>query len=276
MPVGKQGDLMRSFWIAAFATMLAITPALSQAALGQDKGKSAPGSAVAAQASLGTPVAPGISAQGGEPGSTLEISPQPEAPTAGVDVVPNERESEPGPESASLPETFESGDGANGGFESCPVERPYIGVTIRYAMTRYLGKEERGLEIMTVDPNSPAAIAGLHGATGPSPLGAAGVTAGELLPPLTLLTTPLLNRAGALGKGGDIIVAVDDHRVRSEQDFQGSLARMKPGDTAYLTVIRPVSGGYKTLKLAVHLGSTRYANAESDSVPDPSVPNLQW
>ncbi len=263
---------MRSSWIAAFAAILAIAlagaPALGQATLGQGKEKSAPGApestpggSMSSQPGEGVPIAPGISGQGGEPGSTLEIAPQLGAgPRPGkIDVIPNRQ---PGSESESVSK-FEPREGG-GGFTTRPGERPYIGITVKYRTLCYLGKEEHGLEIMTVDPDSPAAKAGLHGAKGPTALGMAGMTAGEMLGPLTMLTTPLLNRAGALGEGGDMIVAVDDHRVRSEHDFQRALAKMKPGDTTYLTVIRPLPGGHshKTLKIAVHLGSMHYANAK--------------
>ncbi len=258
---------MRSWRIAASAAILAFAlagaPASGQTALGQGKVKSAPeaspAAAISSQPGAGAPLTPGISGQGTEPGSTLEIGPQLGAnpPPGGIDVIPNHQ---PSSESESVSK-FEPRQG--GELESQSGARPYIGITVKYRTLCYLGKEEHGLEIMTVDPDSPAARAGLHGATGPSALGVAGMTAGELLGPLTMLTTPLLNRAGALGKGGDMIVAVDDHRVRTEQDFQRALARMKPGDTTYLTVIRPLPGGqgHKTLKIAVHLGAMHYANA---------------
>ena len=258
---------MRSSWIAALAAILAFAladaPAFGQTTLGQGMGKPAPQApptgSISPQPGVGAPVAPGISGQGTEPGATLEIAPQLGAgPRPGeIDVIPNRQ---PGSGSESISK-FEPRQGG-GELNSQSGARPYIGITVKYRTLCYLGQEEHGLEIMTVDPNSPAARAGLHGATGPSALGVAGMTAGELLGPLTMLTTPLLNRAGALGKGGDMIVAVDDHRVRTERDFQRALAKMKPGDTTYLTVIRPLpGGGHKTLKIAVHLGAMHYANA---------------
>ena len=279
---------MRSLGIAAFAATIAIAlasaPGFCQSTLGagnekpaQGASESAPGGSISSQPGAGTPVAPGIAGQGTEPDSTLEIGPQYGGPPrAGkVDVIPNER-LQPGSESASVQRNFESGrnEFEQGQARSGP--RPYIGITVRYTTTCYLGREEHGLEIMTVDPNSPAQKAGLHGPTRPSAVGAAGVTAGSLLGPLALLTTPLLAKAGALGEPGDMIVAVDDHRVRTEEEFQRALARMKPGDTTYLTVIRPTPGGHKTLKLAVHLGSVHYANAGGGSGSAQNPSSIPW
>ena len=42
-----------------------------------------------------------------------------------------------------------------------------------------------------------------------------------------------------MGQGGDLIIAVDGKRVRDQSDLETAMARLKPGDTMYLTVIRP-------------------------------------
>src|SRR5258708_33817710 len=113
-----------------------------------------------------------------------------------------------------------------------------------------MGMEEHGLEVVSVDPNSPAATAGLQGATGMTAAGAAGTTAGTMLGPLSLLVTPLLAKGGALGTSGDLVVAVDDRRVRSQSDLDYPMGRLKPGATMYLTVSRPVGNPHKAMTIA--------------------------
>ena len=58
-----------------------------------------------------------------------------------------------------------------------------------------------------------------------------------------------------MGHGGDLIVAVDDRRVRDQSDLESAMSRLKPGDTMYLTVIRPEGNSHKTIKIAVRVGA---------------------
>jgi S1-C subfamily serine protease len=58
-----------------------------------------------------------------------------------------------------------------------------------------------------------------------------------------------------MGHGGDLIVAVDDRRVRDQSDLESAMARLKPGDTMYLTVIRPDGNSHQTIKIAVRVGA---------------------
>jgi len=75
-----------------------------------------------------------------------------------------------------------------------------------------------------------------------------------LLLPVALYTMPLLRRSGALGEPGDLIVAVDDQRVRSKGQLLTALNHLKPGDTTYVTVIRPLPGGsHRTMRIALHI-----------------------
>jgi hypothetical protein len=68
------------------------------------------------------------------------------------------------------------------------------------------------------------------------------------------MTFPLLRNSGALGTDGDLIVAVDDVRVRTPDEIRYALGHLKPGDTAYITVIRPLPGGYhRTMRIALHI-----------------------
>jgi PDZ domain len=205
------------------------------------------------------PPAPPIAGQGGED-STLEIAPQPgaRAPKPGVEEIPGGRTFRPGENTASIPPpAYAPGteNGEHGGSTARPHGKPYLGITVQYTTQCYLGMEEHGLEVLTVDPDSPAAQSGVQGRTAPNALGAAAATASSLVPLLNTLTDSVLSKHGDLGLGGDLIVAVDDHRIRSQQDLEDELARLKPGDTMYLTVIRPLyGGGHTTKKIAVTLG----------------------
>jgi S1-C subfamily serine protease len=75
-----------------------------------------------------------------------------------------------------------------------------------------------------------------------------------LLLPIAPITFPLLRASGALGTDGDLIVAVDDVRVRNREEILHALGHLKPGDTAYITVIRPLPGGYhRSMRIALHI-----------------------
>ena len=122
----------------------------------------------------------------------------------------------------------------------------------------------------------PGVALGTERAQEPSAVGAAAATAGALLGPLELAVLPLLSRAGQLGTDGDLIVAVDDHRVRSQLDLEDELAKLKPGDTMYLTVIRPLPGGnHKTMKIAVKVGEPGETMAEAGSGAANSSPDAE-
>ena len=202
--------------------------------------------------------APQAQGQQGDDDATLEIAPQPGARKGGVEEIPEGRNFNQDEDNASIPQNYqpntENGDtfGTQRGGERRG--RPYLGVTVNYTTKCFLGGEEQGLEVLTVDPNSPAAVAGLHPRTGMNAVGAAGTTLGAMSG-LAVVLTPLLARSGALGVDGDLIVAVDDKRVRNESDLEEELDRLKPGDTMYLTVIRPLPDHqHTTMKIAVKVG----------------------
>ena len=137
--------------------------------------------------------------------------------------------------------------------------RPYLGITVLYAVTTRDGQKVSGLEVMDVDENSPAARAGLRGRT---PMTTTGATMGDLLGPLDGALRPLLAKSGQLGQDGDLIVAIDDHRVTSDSDLPDHLARLHPGDIIYLTVLRQQHGGmYKAVKMPITLGFQKNAQA---------------
>ena len=139
---------------------------------------------------------------------------------------------------------------------------PYLGVSVVYTVSSRDGQRVSGLQVVDVDADSPAARAGLKARTPASTLGASGATTGELLGPLDAALKPLLAKSGQLGKDGDLIVAIDDHRVTADADLPDHLARLHPGDIIYLTVLRQQHGGtYKAVKLPVTLGIPRNASA---------------
>ncbi len=236
----------------------AVLFALSHLAIAQTAGSQA-----SSQGS-GDSANPGIAGQGGSD-ATLEIAPQPglAAPKPGVQEIPGGRNFNPGENNASIEPNFRpntengTGDIANNGNgdSNRPHGRPYLGITVQYATHCYLGMEEHGLEVVTVDPNSPAAQAGLQARSGMSAVGAAVATLSGILPGGSILASKALGSSGAMGQGGDLIVAVDDRRVRDQSDLETAMARLKPGDTMYLTVIRPEGNSHKTIKIAVRVGT---------------------
>jgi len=201
---------------------------------------------------------PGTAGQGGSD-STLEIAPQPglAAPKPGVQEIPGGRNFNPGESNTSIEPNFRPNtENGNGNGESNrPHPRPYLGITVQYTTQCYLGGEEHGLEVLTIDPNSPAAKAGMQARSGMSPIGAAVSTLTGILPGGSILANKALSSSGAMGQGGDLIVAVDDRRVRDQSDLETAMSRLKPGDTMYLTVIRPEGNSHKTIKIAVRVGA---------------------
>ncbi len=226
----------------------------------------------------------GIAGQGGSDDATLEIAPQPGlvAPKPAVKEIPTDRNFNPGEDTSSIDPNFrpgtENGTGevegnVNGNLDNNlnhqPHARPYLGITVAYVTKCYQGGEEHGLEVLTIDPNSPAAHAGLQARSGMTAIGAAVSTLSGILPFGAVLSNKALSTTGAMGQGGDLIVAVDDKRVRDQSDLENAMARLKPGDTMYLTVIRPDGSDerapHKTIKIAVRVGAVGepIANAAS-------------
>ncbi|SRR5579885_1756015 len=190
--------------------------------------------------------------QAGANSSTLEIAPQPSALPAqpGRDSEAGPRAFQPSNDSASLNRAYRSNGPDDG-------RRPYLGVELQYTTECFLGMEVRGFEVLSVTPDSPAARAGLQARKPGTALGDLETFGSVMAFPLALFTIPHLRRSGALGMPGDVIVAVDDRRVRTEQELMDALYPLRAGDTAYLTVIRPlVGGGHTTARVALHIDRT--------------------
>jgi hypothetical protein len=179
----------------------------------------------------------------------LEISRQPdgqppkldetEAPRAlrpSEDLASLERDSEPEPESATSP-------------------TPYLGITLAENTKCLLGHEEHTLEVLSVYPGSPADKAGLNAK---AKFSAPQSVAAAIFIPIGLAAHALLHRAGMPGYSGDLIVGVNDHRVHDKAELDRELRKLKPGDTAYLNILRPlVTGSHQTLRLTITIGEWR-------------------
>jgi hypothetical protein len=148
----------------------------------------------------------------------------------------------------------------------------FLGFDLEDTTECYLGMEEHGFEVVSVYPNSPAARAGMIGRTGSTPSGDLKALGSLLLGPVALVTFPLLRASGALGTDGDLIVAVDDVRVRTREEILHALGHLRPGDTTYITVIRPLPGGYhRTMRIALHIDPVTDAPPGTSPSAAPSV-----
>lgn len=133
---------------------------------------------------------------------------------------------------------------AGGGLAQTTDTQTWNGVTVRCAKLDFPGGQEVGLEVVKVDPSSAALAAGLRG-----PLPASRPSAEP---------STLLGRIGAMaipqGQPGDLIVAVEDHRVHCDSNLEEEIAKAKPRDTAYLTIIRSLPDDrQKAMKIAIRL-----------------------
>lgn len=183
--------------------------------------------------------------------STLEIAPQPPTIPQPADKVAEgaQRSFKPADDVANLDPNRNSKPPDDGRL-------PYIGAGLEYTTQCFLGMEEHGFEVVTIDPDSPAARAGLVARKPSTPLGDLETLGSVIAFPLALVTVPRLRRSGALGMPGDLIVAVDDYRVRTERELMAALYTLRAGDVVYFTVIRPVvGGGHRTMRIVLHIDS---------------------
>lgn len=191
---------------------------------------------------------------------TLEIAPRMAPPMDAEPTAPPADNQQDDTNAATAPPDNANDSAATA---SANQNRPYLGMTVQAIYAKgQSGQIVAGLEIVSVDPGGPAARAGFHGRTKMTSLGESGATASALLPPLDIVMMPLLKRAGSLGRGGDLIVAIDGRRVNDNLDLQTALATLKPGDTIYLTVMRTMPDrSLRTLTLPLKLGDAADAMA---------------
>jgi hypothetical protein len=258
----------RRFLLVA-CSILALTLAGGEVDAGEPSDREAP--LIASQQPPAA--APGLSSQSGEP-TTLELAPQ-GGKSKTFELAPQPGTSPATPQSSNTSEQrqFKPSDALDIDQRDFrprvddPFSPPCLGAILEYTTKCYRGMEEHGLEVVSVDPSSGAARAGLHGQTRATALGIAGGIGGLLLGPLELMVLPLLDRSGALGTGGDLVLAVDDIRVRDVNEFRKAMRALKPGDSVYLTVIRPLRGGaHQTMRIRVDLDSCSNAHV----VPGPN------
>jgi PDZ domain-containing protein len=210
----------------------------------------------------------------GDSDQTLEIAPR-VAPPSLTTAPPAEPATESPPAADNAEGESGSGSTAAAASGSAPApdngssaanqKRPYLGASVQYIYSDDTpGRVVQGLEVVSVDPKSPAERAGLHGRGAMTKMGATGATASVLAPPLDLVLMPLLRRAGALGATGDLIIAIDDQPVQSDKDLGNALAPLKPGDTVYFTIARTMPDySHKTYKIPVKLGDPSEAVTEA-------------
>ena len=208
--------------------------------------------------------------QGDENDSTLELAPQRGAPQPKVDEIPGGRTYHPDSDTSSIDRNFNPDTENDDSSRLKRHGRPYLGIEVQYSSECFGGTEEYGLKVTKVDANSPAARAGLQAGHEVTAAGAAAITLAGMIPLVSPLVGHLGEKTGSLGNDSDLIVAVDDERIRSQADLDDKMAQLKPGDTLYLTVLRPIGGGqHKTLKVAVKVGEWGQPVASNDTATTP-------
>jgi hypothetical protein len=265
--------------VAASGAVLLLAVAFRASAQNQDVQSQGTGAGaphgMEAQPGGGVPSSnPGIVNQPGDD-TTLEITPQTQPgfrpPAGSNDDTSTNREFRPGDNTSAINPEFNPGseaqdlnpNGGGGGSEGqLGNSRSCLGVQLNYTNYCFKGAEEHGLEVVSIDRNSPAEQAGLKATSNQGVL-AAVETASALLGPMQMLTDHFTEQARQAARG-DLIVAVDDQRIRSQADFNDALARARPGDTLYLTVIRPLpKGDHATMKIAIKVGKWQPGDAAS-------------
>jgi hypothetical protein len=197
------------------------------------------------------------------PDRTLELAPQPAASPGAPESneLPVDRAFKQSEERAALDRNFHPAP------MDLPRRPPYLGLTVEYTDMCFRGFEEHGVEVISVAPGSPGARAGIRG-RGASAPSSPDPTESMLEAIRRRIASTIRDGSHPPGSTGDMIVAVDDHRVRSRLEWEAAISRLKPGDTAYLTVIRPVPGrNHQTLKIAIKIDREANGVARSHGAP---------
>src|SRR5262245_45305524 len=124
-----------------------------------------------------------------------------------------------------------------------PVNLPgYLGLGVRnFYRERFCmhALTIQGVEAVTVAPDSPAAQAGFRPARSLSPREVATATVAGLLTlsPVASLAPSVVHAAGGVNHG-DIILAVNGKRVKTQEEFQREMLSYPPHTTVYFTTRR--------------------------------------
>jgi hypothetical protein len=132
---------------------------------------------------------------------------------------------------------YASGDPGSVGESEDQV--PILGIEIANGQSQLApGSSISGIKVISVNPDSPAAIAGLQNEqaavrTALMVLLAAG---GMVFPPA--MFGAMLMGQSDIGESHDLIIAVDGERTRNIADLQDTLDRAEDGEIVYLVILR--------------------------------------
>jgi S1-C subfamily serine protease len=116
---------------------------------------------------------------------------------------------------------------------------PILGIEITNGQSRLArGPSVGGIKIISVNPDGPAAIAGLQSEhTAVRTALTATLAAGGMFFPPAMFGAILMGQSD-VGESHDLIIAVDGERTRDIADLQDALDRADDGETVYLVILR--------------------------------------
>jgi S1-C subfamily serine protease len=124
-------------------------------------------------------------------------------------------------------------------LQSTPVAIAGIGVSVRDGVaTLSDGFRVRGAEVITVDPRSPAALAGIESSwiRAKDALQEVGAVFAIIVTPLIPVLQAVDN--SSLFDNSDVIFAADGERIRNTLELVARVQGLKRGDRLYLTIAR--------------------------------------
>jgi len=243
-----KGDLLNGIVVARCVAALALgylTPAS-----GYHKGPSSTQHRSATQSSGSLPV---LSARN-SPASTLEVptsaadgsiedeSAQPEAPPSnGTDPSVN---SDPDPDTpvgeAEIPNGVANYDAGSSDFDMDDVATSWIGLSLSRDRRRLKsGEYASGLMVLSVEPGSPAAAAGLRPrieGKARKAVEMATLAAGMAFAP-AMIGVAIVNSI-QLDESYDMIIGIDGDRIMNLVDFDDHLCAVRAGEIVYLNLVR--------------------------------------
>jgi hypothetical protein len=147
---------------------------------------------------------------------------------------------------------------------------PALGLEVRPAVGRVSDQlTVEGLAIVNVEPNTPAAKAGLRSLKqGPhrsreGALTLVAVVTGIFFPPALYLWAWSMNDENRVGNACDLIIGIDGQRAAHVLDLDEELRATKPGGIVYLNVLRQG----KRAQVALHLASSSAQSANLVTTP---------